>query len=240
MGYLDNSSITVDAILTKKGRSILKAGGSLDIVNFTASDTGVSYDLWNPEHPDGSAFYGQAIENLPMLEASVHASQAIRNRLISLPPNTITVPALELGIPDSINNTVTFEDGDAGSNKEVQVYLRGYAPQNSNPLNLFIITNAPQIVMFPAATMVTELDGITRDFVFEAGYKRAKVFRISSNPNGDNTEWSIKMRPDVTLKKAGREAAVTVIEGHTGAFNSFVVQNNVTDISRDILTSIKG
>ena len=37
------------------------------------SDTGVDYTLWNPDHPSGSAFYGEAIENLPMLEASVHA-----------------------------------------------------------------------------------------------------------------------------------------------------------------------
>ena len=33
MGFLDNSSITVDAILTKRGRQILAAGGDLNIVN---------------------------------------------------------------------------------------------------------------------------------------------------------------------------------------------------------------
>jgi hypothetical protein len=70
MGYLDNSSITVDAVLTKKGREILKNGGNLNISSFTLSDTGVDYTLWNPDHPSGSAFYGEAIENLPMLEAS--------------------------------------------------------------------------------------------------------------------------------------------------------------------------
>ena len=32
MGFLDNSSITVDAILTKRGREILSEGGDLNIV----------------------------------------------------------------------------------------------------------------------------------------------------------------------------------------------------------------
>ena len=84
MGYLDNSSITVDAVLTKKGRELLNKGGNLNITQFTLSDTGVDYTLWNPNHPSGSAYYGEAIENMPMLEASVHAENNLRNRLISL------------------------------------------------------------------------------------------------------------------------------------------------------------
>ena len=98
MGYLDNTSITVDAVLTKKGREILSnPGGRLEINSFTLSDTGVDYTLWNPDHPSGSAFYGEAIENLPQLEASVHAEYNLRNRLISLNQNTVAVPALVLG-----------------------------------------------------------------------------------------------------------------------------------------------
>ena len=44
MGYLENSSITVDAVLTKKGREILKDGGNLNIYSFTLSDTGILLD----------------------------------------------------------------------------------------------------------------------------------------------------------------------------------------------------
>ena len=35
MGYLDSSTITVDAVLTKKGRQIIAEGGSLDVKYFT-------------------------------------------------------------------------------------------------------------------------------------------------------------------------------------------------------------
>ena len=37
MGFLDNSSITVDAILTKRGREILASGGNLNITKFALS-----------------------------------------------------------------------------------------------------------------------------------------------------------------------------------------------------------
>ena len=98
MGYLDGSSVTVDAVLTKKGREILAdpAKGNLNITSFTCSDTGVDYTLWNPDHPSGSAFYGEAIENLPMLEASVHSEYSLSNRLVTLHQNTISLPSLNM------------------------------------------------------------------------------------------------------------------------------------------------
>ena len=61
MGYLDNSTIVVDAILTKHGRKLLASGQGLNIQYFTVSDTGIDYTLWNPDHPSGSAYYGEAI-----------------------------------------------------------------------------------------------------------------------------------------------------------------------------------
>ena len=126
MGYLDNSSITVDAVLTKKGREILKNGGNLNITSFTCTDTGVDYRLWNPDHPSGSAFYGEAIENLPMLEASQHAEYNLRNRLISLNQNTVAIPALVVGGMDSKGGTqITFNEGDENKG-DIRVRLVGF------------------------------------------------------------------------------------------------------------------
>jgi len=59
MGYLDNSIVTVDAILTKKGRELLARGdGSFKITQFALADDEIDYTLYNPLHPSGSAFYG--------------------------------------------------------------------------------------------------------------------------------------------------------------------------------------
>ena len=82
MGYLDSTAVTVDAVLTKKGREILAKGGNLEITNFSATDTGVDYRLWNPDHPSGSAFYGEGIENLPQVEALPAAQYQLRNKLV--------------------------------------------------------------------------------------------------------------------------------------------------------------
>ena len=54
MGFLDNSSITVDAILTKRGREILSEGGDLAIVKFALSDEEVDYSLYDVTHPNGT------------------------------------------------------------------------------------------------------------------------------------------------------------------------------------------
>ena len=48
MGYLDNSIVTVDAILTKKGRELLARGdGSFKITQFAVSDDEIDYTLYN-------------------------------------------------------------------------------------------------------------------------------------------------------------------------------------------------
>ena len=46
MGYLDNSSITVDAILTKKGRELLARGqNEFVITQFALADDEIDYGL---------------------------------------------------------------------------------------------------------------------------------------------------------------------------------------------------
>lgn len=98
MGYLDNSIVTVDAILTKKGRELLARGdGSFKITQFALSDDEVDYTLYNPSHPLGSAFYGQAIENLPLLEAFPDETQIMKYKLTTLPRGTAKLPILDIG-----------------------------------------------------------------------------------------------------------------------------------------------
>ena len=98
MGYLDNSIVTVDAILTKKGRELLARGdGSFRITQFALSDDEIDYTLYNPTHPLGSAYYGQAIENLPLLEAFPDETQIMKYKLTTLPRGTAKLPILDLG-----------------------------------------------------------------------------------------------------------------------------------------------
>jgi hypothetical protein len=96
MGYLSNQSITVDAILTKKGRELLARGdGSFKITQFALSDDEIDYTLYNPNHPSGSAFYGEAIQNMPLLEAFPDETQIMKYKLVTLPRGTSKMPVLD-------------------------------------------------------------------------------------------------------------------------------------------------
>jgi hypothetical protein len=98
MGYLDNSSVTVDAILTLKGRELLAKGGdSFNITQFALGDDEVDYSLWNPDHPLGTAYYGTIIENMPIVEAVPDETQALKYKLITLPKQTTNIPVVTVG-----------------------------------------------------------------------------------------------------------------------------------------------
>ena len=98
MGYLNNTSVVLDAILTKKGRELLaRNDGSFRITQFALADDEVDYSLYNPNHPSGSAFYGEAIENMPIIEAFPDDQQIMKYRLVTLPRGTSRLPVLDIG-----------------------------------------------------------------------------------------------------------------------------------------------
>ena len=98
MGYLNNSVVTVDAILTKKGRELLARGdGSFRISQFALADDEIDYTLYNTSHPSGSAYYGEAIENMPLLEAFPDETQVMKYKLATLPRGTAKLPIIEAG-----------------------------------------------------------------------------------------------------------------------------------------------
>lgn len=112
MGYLDNSTVTVEAILTKKGREVLARGGDFNITKFALSDDEIDYRLWQADHPLGSNYYGALIEGMPVLEASPDETQMMRYKLITLPKTTTRMPVLSLGFESVVLNgqgdTVNF------------------------------------------------------------------------------------------------------------------------------------
>ena len=99
MGYLDNSSITVDAILTKRGRELLARGdGSFNITQFALADDEIDYTLFNENHPNGSQYAGEAIENMPLLEAFPDENNIMIHKLVTLPRGTTKLPIVTCNI----------------------------------------------------------------------------------------------------------------------------------------------
>jgi hypothetical protein len=107
MAILNPSTVTVDAILTKKGRELLaRNDGSFQITQFSLADDEIDYTLYNPNHPSGSAFYGEAIENMPIIQAFPNDTQIMRYKLVTLPRGTSRLPVISIGY-----NTITIKQG---------------------------------------------------------------------------------------------------------------------------------
>jgi hypothetical protein len=107
MAILNPTTVTVDAILTTKGRELLaRNDGSFQITQFALADDEIDYTLYNPNHPSGSAFYGEAIENTPVLEAFPNESQIMRYKLVTLPRGTSKLPVINIGY-----NSITLRQG---------------------------------------------------------------------------------------------------------------------------------
>ena len=111
MAYLDNTEITVDAILTKKGREKLASGEGLNITKFALGDDEIDYTLYEPAHPKGSAYYDAAIKAIPITEASPDETQVLTYKLVTLPKGTNKIPKVEFGVPSI---TVNQNSGQVG------------------------------------------------------------------------------------------------------------------------------
>jgi hypothetical protein len=107
MSYLSSTSVVVDAILTKKGRELLaRNDGSFRITQFSLSDDEIDYTLYNPNHPSGSAFYGEAIEAMPILQAYPNDQEIMKYKLVTLPRGTAKLPIIDIGY-----NSISLRQG---------------------------------------------------------------------------------------------------------------------------------
>lgn len=105
MAYLNSTSVVIDAILTKKGRELLaRNDGSFRITQFSLADDEIDYSLYNPYHPSGSAFYGEAIQSMPVIQAYPEDQEIMKYKLLTLPRGTGVIPVIS-GV-NTIDNLV--------------------------------------------------------------------------------------------------------------------------------------
>ena len=184
MGFLDNTSITVDAILTKKGRELLARGqNEFKITKFALADDEVDYNLYDTSHTNGSNFYGAVIENMPLLEAFVDENQLMRYKLTTLPKETNKLPILEL--PAS---SLTFNG--AGISQTV-------TPNTRNGLD-----NSYTFTLFNADVANMTLSG--RGVPVRRGGNRGAINRLIKEDNFGATT-------PVFLNEAERKRSITVV-----------------------------
>ena len=226
MGYLDSTTVTVDAVLTKKGRQILSQNGAaLNVSHFTLSDQGVDYTLWNPDHPSGSAFYGTAIENMPNPEASPH-SQYYYNRgiLMTLGKNTIALPAMELStdtirieqnmVPQPVTATVV---GFAGGGALGTTALYGGQNVVSGEGIQVIIPDTNYLTVSNGGTAY-DITGNALSFVAEQQIPTAKIYEML----GKGPSYDVTFQPAANLKE-DKTLTITIVHLATGAYRNLEV-----------------
>lgn len=98
MAYVDNTTITVDAVLTKRGRELLAQTGNLNITAFALADDEIDYTLYNPNHPQGSAYYDLAIRNTPVFQPLSDETQSMKYKLVTLAQGITSIPVVSLNI----------------------------------------------------------------------------------------------------------------------------------------------
>lgn len=98
MAYIDNKTITVDAVLTKRGRELLAQTGNLNITSFALADDEVDYSLYNPNHPQGSAYYDISIRNTPVFQPLSDETQSLKYKLITLAQGITSIPVINISL----------------------------------------------------------------------------------------------------------------------------------------------
>lgn len=162
MGYLNNSTITVDAILTKKGREILARGtNQFQITQFALADDEIDYDLYNPDHPLGTAFYGAAIENLPMTEALTDETQMMKYKLITLPRGSQRLPVIAVPVP-AVN-------GASGTTFQITPQTVNLPTANSGVFGYTAVINDSNLVVGTGTGQAGTAGATIATFVGDAG-----------------------------------------------------------------------
>ena len=211
MGFLNNTTVTVDAILTKKGRELLAQGTeAFNITKFALADDEVDYNLFDVTHPNGTDFFGKVIENMPLLEAIPDENHVMRYKLITLPKNTIKMTVITSS-PASITIGVN-----AGLNQPAPIVTAVTANVQDSSYT-FILHDQSVCTMTVNEGAGGGVGATTPFFLGEDDAPNSKTL-VANSVN-------VGVGQGVNVAKATQ---ITIIGNDTGATTSITITNNVT------------
>ena len=209
MGFLNNTTVTVDAILTKKGRELLAQGtNAFQVTKFALADDEVDYRLWDTSHPNGSDYYGNVIESMPLLEAFPDENHVMRYKLVTLPKNTQRMPIIDIS-PGSITFSASVG---AGSSATIVTPTTTNATDNSYT---FILKDQTKCGMAVATSAGGGTTGATTPFYLGE----------DDAPNS-KTLVAATVSISVVAVSAAASTTLVVVGNDTGATSSITITNN--------------
>lgn len=233
MGYLDNTTVTVDAILTNKGREILAAGGRLNIVKFALSDDEIDYDLWNPAHTLGTNFYGKVIEDMPVLEALPDETQMLRYKLLTLPKDVIGIPVISV-TPSAVTFTSLTQAIDItpstlnlqGAN-DTAGYTAILSDDTVATLEVASDGGVQKSVRPVTGTANADLSGAATSFLDDDTTGTSTTGKTITRTG---SKFTIKAKPQANVTKTVK-ALLTIVGNETGGFKTVVVTVDPTQFT---------
>jgi hypothetical protein len=234
VGYLDNTTVTVDAILTNKGREILAAGGRLNIVKFALSDDEVDYDLWNPAHTLGTNYYGKVIEDMPVLEALPDETQMMRYKLLTLPKDVIGIPVISIQ-PSAITFTSLTQEitvRPSTLNLQGANETNGYTAILSDDTVATLevasdggVLRAPRGGVAPSGN--TDLANAATSFIDD---ETTSVATRGKSITRTGSKFVLKAKPQADLTKTVK-ALLTIVGNETGGFKTIIITVDPTNFN---------
>ena len=198
MGFLDNTTITIDAILTRKGREKLAKEGNLDITKYAFADDEIDYNLYDVSHPNGSSFYGAVLENMPLLEAFIDETQTMRYKLFTADKDLPTLAVL-----GTLTSPLTRSENEVAS---IEPSTKNYG---TDELYTFTILN-------------TDVATITGPNGEQGSFSRNGRSQVIKNVRSVNVNYKNLTQSPTTIF-----TTVVLVAGQTtGANGSVVIQNN--------------
>ena len=215
MGVLDNTTITVDAILTKKGRELLAQGeGKFKITQFALADDEIDYGLYDITHPNGSNFYGAAIENMNLLEAIPNQTLAVKYFLTN-----------EVG--SGTEGTIVTVTGTT-SIKALQTGIFTAQTSNyANELYEWVLDDTTYASLVTAGGRTTAQTAKDDEFGFSEGYAGNGAGGASTS-SAIGTSVTVRCKSKGVLGGQDRQVVLTAVGQQSGA-SSEVVINLVRD-----------
>jgi len=203
MGFLDNSSITVDAILTKRGREILSQGGDLAITKFALSDEEVDYTLYDVTHPNGTDSYGAVIENMSLLEATPNRAN-FRSFLVnqSLAGAQVNIDNLNYSNVDT-NTNISINPTTVGAPTEQYTFTienTNVVKFSGSPSSTTTTAESVNIVaqsINPTATTTVTITGI------QSGLVNVVTINVKADPSSNNDPTGPKNFGNQTPQQSG-------------------------------------
>lgn len=247
MGYLDNTTVTVDAILTNKGRQVLAAGGRLNIVKFALSDDEIDYDLFNPAHTLGTNFFGKVIEDMPIIEALPDETQMMRFKLITLPKDVIGIPVISV-TPSAVSFTsLTQEITISPSTLNLQGgnSTAGYTAILSDDTVAMLMVAPDGGVQKSATTSADQsspaYQGPGIDVTSVTSFLDDEVTGISTTGNTvtrTGSKFILKAKPQAKQNQIVK-ALLTIVGNETGGFKTIVITVDPSQFGiQDIETAV--